>query len=48
MIGIPAFGDQFINIDSAVTKGIAMRVDLSYSLADDIKEAILEMLSNSR
>ncbi|XP_026332064.1 UDP-glucuronosyltransferase 2B1-like [Hyposmocoma kahamanoa] len=48
IIGIPAFADQFNNIDRAVNKGFAKRVDLSHVLADDLKVAIVEMTSDPR
>ncbi|KAL0818834.1 hypothetical protein ABMA28_008154 [Loxostege sticticalis] len=46
IIGIPAFADQFINVDRAVAKGFAKRVDLSYNMADELGVAINEMLQN--
>ncbi|KAG7309342.1 hypothetical protein JYU34_005289 [Plutella xylostella] len=46
-IGIPAFADQFLNVKRSVKKGIAKMVYLSYNLADELKEAIEEMISNS-
>ncbi|KAG7299317.1 hypothetical protein JYU34_016240 [Plutella xylostella] len=47
IIGIPAFADQFINVDRAVNKGFAKRVDLSYNIAQELKGAIEEVISNS-
>lgn len=47
-IGIPAFADQFLNVKRSVKKGIAKMVYLSYNLADELKEAIEDMISNSR
>ncbi|XP_037302627.1 UDP-glucosyltransferase 2 [Manduca sexta] len=46
IIGIPVFGDQFVNIARAVNKGFALQVKLSYSLAEDLKLAIQEILNN--
>lgn len=43
VIVIPVFADQFGNADRAVRKGFAKRIDLSYTMAGDIKEAIEEM-----
>ncbi|XP_045454777.1 UDP-glucosyltransferase 2-like [Melitaea cinxia] len=48
IIGIPVFGDQFSNIDKAVAKGYAKRVDLSYTMADDIKIAIDDILGDPK
>lgn len=48
IIGIPVFADQFKNVDTAVLKGFATRVDLSYTMDEDIKAAILKMTSDSR
>ncbi|XP_068619914.1 UDP-glucosyltransferase 2-like [Battus philenor] len=45
-IGIPIYGDQFVNIEASVMKGIAMRVDLSDSFAEDLNKAVVEMLGN--
>ncbi|CAH0678019.1 unnamed protein product [Spodoptera exigua] len=47
-IAIPVFGDQFINVKKAVTRGFALQVKLSYSLATDLKVAIQEMLHNPK
>ncbi|CAH1636135.1 unnamed protein product [Spodoptera littoralis] len=48
IIGIPVFADQFLNVVKAVNKGFAQRVDLSYTMADELKEAIIEVTSNKR
>ncbi|CAK1594070.1 unnamed protein product [Parnassius mnemosyne] len=48
IIGIPVYGDQFNNINRAVAKGYAKRVDLTYSLADDLKVAIDDILSDPK
>ncbi|XP_026332312.1 UDP-glucuronosyltransferase 2B4-like [Hyposmocoma kahamanoa] len=48
IIGIPVFADQFNNVDRAVNKGFAKRVDLTYTIADDLKVAIVEITSNPR
>ncbi|CAH0678011.1 unnamed protein product [Spodoptera exigua] len=48
IIGIPVFADQFLNVIKAVNKGFAQRVDLSYTMADKLKEAIIEVTSNKR
>ncbi|XP_049885642.1 UDP-glucosyltransferase 2-like [Pectinophora gossypiella] len=48
IIGIPVFADQFLNVDEAVHRGFAKRVDLSYTMADDLKLAIDDILTNPR
>ncbi|KAL0868321.1 hypothetical protein ABMA27_007846 [Loxostege sticticalis] len=45
-VGIPVFADQFINVERAVKKGFGKRVDLSYTMAGDLKVAIEEVLAN--
>ncbi|XP_059051643.1 UDP-glucosyltransferase 2-like [Achroia grisella] len=47
MIGIPAFADQFANVDRMVKKGFAKKVDLTLSLGDDLKAIILDILKDS-
>ncbi|CAK1594081.1 unnamed protein product [Parnassius mnemosyne] len=46
IIGIPVFADQFANVKRAVKKGFAKQVDLSKSMAEDIDDAIQELLRN--
>ncbi|KAM3962072.1 UDP-glucosyltransferase 2-like [Aphomia sociella] len=46
MIGIPVFADQFINVQRMVAKGFAKKVDISYSLADELKIAIIDILQD--
>ncbi|XP_034836076.2 UDP-glucosyltransferase 2-like [Maniola hyperantus] len=48
IIGIPVFGDQFVNVARAVKKGFALRVDLSYTIASDLEIAIGEILNNPK
>ncbi|NP_001182395.1 UDP-glucosyltransferase precursor [Bombyx mori] len=48
IIGIPAYGDQFLNIERLVRKDQAKRVDLSHSLVADLKYAIDELLNTKR
>lgn len=48
VIGIPVYGDQFVNIKRAVTEGYALEVDLSHSLAEDLKVSIQKMLHDIR
>ncbi|XP_046972359.1 UDP-glucosyltransferase 2-like [Vanessa cardui] len=47
-LGIPVFGDQFINVARGVKKGYAKKVDLSYTMAKDLKVAIQEMINDPR
>lgn len=47
-IVMPYGADQNLNAVRAVKKGYALKVDLSYSMADDLKIAMNEMLSNSK
>ncbi|KAL0820068.1 hypothetical protein ABMA28_006013 [Loxostege sticticalis] len=48
IIGIPVFADQFINVERAVAKGFAKRVDLSMTMADQLKSAINEILQDPK
>ncbi|XP_053615388.1 UDP-glycosyltransferase UGT5-like [Plodia interpunctella] len=48
IIGIPVFGDQFSNVDRAVRKGFALRVNLAYDMKDKLKVAIDEFLQSKR
>ncbi|XP_068619597.1 UDP-glucosyltransferase 2-like [Battus philenor] len=45
-IGIPMFADQFINVNRAVTKGVALKVDFNYDAPINLKIAIDEVLGN--
>ncbi|CAB3238620.1 unnamed protein product [Arctia plantaginis] len=47
VIGIPVFGDQFVNVKRSINKGFALKVDLSYNVAKDLNIEIKEMLSKS-
>ncbi|XP_053615455.1 UDP-glucosyltransferase 2-like [Plodia interpunctella] len=44
IIGIPVFGDQFNNIDRAVKKGFAKRVNLAYDMKNPLRAAIDDLL----
>ncbi|KAL4713023.1 hypothetical protein ACJJTC_014657 [Scirpophaga incertulas] len=46
VIGIPVFGDQYINIKSAVHKGFGIMVRLTEDIAGHLAEAIREILQN--
>lgn len=48
IIGIPTFADQFSNIGTAVDRGFAKKVDLSYSLAEDLGIAIKDILGDPK
>ncbi|KAG6458615.1 UDP-glucosyltransferase 2-like [Manduca sexta] len=48
IIGIPVFADQFVNVNRAVGKGIAKKVDFSFTMAEDLRENIVEMTSNPK
>ncbi|XP_068619918.1 UDP-glucosyltransferase 2-like [Battus philenor] len=48
VIGIPVFGDQFSNMVKAVNKGYAKKVDLSYSMVEDLKVAIADILNDPK
>ncbi|XP_050355009.1 UDP-glucosyltransferase 2-like [Nymphalis io] len=47
IIGVPVFADQFVNVARAVKKGFAKKVNLSFSIAKDLKVAIQEMINDS-
>lgn len=46
LISIPVFYDHLYNADKSVSRGIGVKVDLTDNLAEDLKEAIHEMLNN--
>ncbi|XP_072933208.1 UDP-glucosyltransferase 2-like [Epargyreus clarus] len=46
LIGIPVFADQHLNINTLVKKGMAKGVNLSSDLAEDLQDAIEEILGN--
>nr|ANI22010.1 UDP-glycosyltransferase 40U2 [Spodoptera exigua] len=48
IIGIPVLGDQHLNIRKAVKNGFALKVDLSYTMADELKKAIVEVTTNKK
>ncbi|GBP21531.1 UDP-glucuronosyltransferase 2B15 [Eumeta japonica] len=45
VIGIPIFGDQFVNMDQAVHKGYGIKVKYEEDLAKPLKAALDEMLN---
>lgn len=48
LIGIPFFGDQFTNVDFAVARGVAIRIDFSEDFPRKLKEAVDNILENDR
>ncbi|KAL0818874.1 hypothetical protein ABMA28_008191 [Loxostege sticticalis] len=48
VIGVPISYDQYININSAVDRGYALQVTLSYNLPKDLKSAIDVVFNNPR
>lgn len=48
IIGIPLFGDQHLNVNRAVDKGLGKRVDLDNQIAIHLKAAIVEILGDDR
>ncbi|CAG5010942.1 unnamed protein product [Parnassius apollo] len=46
IIGIPIFGDQFVNVDLATRSGCGIRVDFNNELPSKIRKAVNEILSN--
>lgn len=46
-IGIPAFADQFVNVNRAERRGFGLRVDMSYNVVEDLKSAIEKFSSNT-
>jgi len=46
MIGIPCFGDQFLNIDTYVKKNIAIKLDIDTMTEKDMDEALNAILWN--
>lgn len=48
MLGLPVFGDQFLNIQRMVDIGIAERVDLKNIKPDDLVNGILKICENPK
>ncbi|XP_059051874.1 UDP-glucosyltransferase 2-like [Achroia grisella] len=48
IIGLPAYIDQFMNINRAVKKGFGKRVDLDSEMPKNLKQSIEDVLENSR
>ncbi|XP_050355093.1 UDP-glucosyltransferase 2-like [Nymphalis io] len=46
IIGIPFFADQYLNVNRAVAKGFAKRIDFDENVVKPLKEAIKEILEN--
>lgn len=47
-IGIPIYLDQFKNVNKAVANGNALKVNLTMNLPEDLKNAIEEILNNTK
>ncbi|XP_047511786.1 UDP-glucosyltransferase 2-like [Pieris napi] len=48
IVAIPVFADQFNNANNAVRKGFGIKVDLSYTMADNLKVAIEGVIQNPK
>lgn len=48
MIGIPQFGDQIPNIDRVVELGLGVKLNADTLTKENLKGAILEIVTNSR
>ncbi|CAK1545456.1 unnamed protein product [Leptosia nina] len=48
IVGIPGFGDQFVNVKTAVKNGYGLEVALSADMGDKLEEALHEVLGNPR
>lgn len=48
IIGIPFFGDQFINVAIMVSRSFGLSLDLQLLNKNDLKKAILEVIQNPR
>ncbi|XP_013166242.1 PREDICTED: UDP-glucuronosyltransferase 2B10-like [Papilio xuthus] len=46
-IGLPVFYDQNFNVAKSVQRGFALKVSLSLNLAEDLKDAVQEILNNN-
>ncbi|CAH0402436.1 unnamed protein product [Chilo suppressalis] len=46
VVGIPVFGDQYVNMKSAVEKGVGITVTLHDNMAGELSAAIREILNN--
>lgn len=48
MLAVPVFGDQPSNADRAVETGHAVRIQPSTDMAEDMRRALRELISNDR
>lgn len=48
IIGIPVYGDQFMNVNRAVDKGFAKVISLDHDTPAQLKAAIDDLLRNPR
>lgn len=48
VIGVPAAGDQFVNVDLMVARGLGRRVDFTQYLPWHLEGAVKQILGNNR
>lgn len=48
MLGLPVFGDQFLNIQRMVDIGVAERLDLKHIKQDDLINTIVKICENPK
>lgn len=48
IIGIPVYGDQFVNMNLAVNNGFGIKIGLTEDLSEHMEVSIKEILSNPR
>lgn len=48
VVGVPFFSDQFLNINSLVSKSAAVRLDFSTMTEQDVEHAMNQVLSNHK
>lgn len=46
LIGIPLFGDQYLNVESYVRKNIAIKLDWEKMTRKSLGDAIIEIIKN--
>lgn len=48
IVGLPAFGDQFMNVKVAASNGFAKEVKISLTMGDELLQAIKEVTKDPR
>ena len=48
MVGIPLFGDHFDNMERAVAKGMALKLDISTLTEDTLFETVTRVIKDPR